>query len=299
MSEYHVPVLLKESVDFLDIHPSGTYVDLTFGGGGHSREILRRLDREGRLFGFDQDLDVLPNIPDDRRFSFIRNNFRFVRGCLRAAGVAPEGGVDGILADLGVSSHHFDTGERGFSFRFDANLDMRMNREAQLTAREVVNTCEPDRLRRIFREYGELDNAGQIVKAIDSFRRNRPIDTIGELKEAVQHCVPCNDENKFFAKLFQALRIEVNREMEALKMMLEQALVVLRPGGRLAVITYHSLEDRLVKNFMRNGNFSGIAEKDFYGNISSPFELILKKARIPADEELTKNPRSRSAQLRV
>lgn len=296
MSEYHVPVLLKESVDALEIVPSGIYADLTFGGGGHSREILSRLGEKGLLFGFDQDLDAIANIPDDNRFIFIRNNFRFLRGCLRASGVEQ---VDGILADLGVSSHHFDTQERGFSFRYDAELDMRMNREARLSAREVINQYDTDALKRIFKEYGELDNAGRVVKAIDIYRSGKEIITIADLKEAVERCIPRGDESKFLAKLFQAIRIEVNHEMDALKMMLEQALKVLRPGGRLVVITYHSLEDRLVKNFMRNGNFEGKSESDFFGNVSSPFEVVTRKAIIPSEREIGENSRSRSAKLRV
>lgn len=296
MSEYHVPVLLQESVDALNIVPGGTYVDLTFGGGGHSREILRRLGPEGRLAGFDQDEDAVSNVPDDPRFLFIRNNFRFMRGALRAEGIRS---VDGILADLGVSSHHFDTQERGFSFRYDARLDMRMNRNASLTARDVVNGYAEDDLRKIFRDYGELDNAGRVVKAIGEFRRRKEIVTIDELKEAVARCIPRADENRFLAKLFQAIRIEVNGEMEALKMMLEQSLKMLRSGGRLAVITYHSLEDRLVKNFMRSGNFGGVAETDFYGNVSSPWEVLTRKAVVPSAEEVGANGRARSAKLRA
>lgn len=296
MCAYHVPVLLKESVDLLGVEPGGVYADLTFGGGGHSREILSRLGKNGRLYGFDQDLDAIPNIPDDKRFVFVRNNFRFLRGCLREAGVEQ---VDGILADLGVSSHHFDAEERGFSFRFDGELDMRMNREAGLSAREVVNGYEEQDLVRIFREYGELNSAGRIARAVVQARGRGEIATIAELKEAVGPLIPRNEESKFLAKLFQAIRIEVNREMDALKMMLEQALKVLKPGGRLVVITYHSLEDRLVKNFMRDGNFEGVAEKDFYGRVDTPFEVVTRKALAPSAEEVERNSRSRSAKLRA
>ena len=296
MNEYHVPVLLHESVDLLDVNPGGIYADLTFGGGGHSREILRRLGKKGTLFGFDQDMDAMANVPDDGRFVFVRNNFRFLRGCLRDAGVVQ---VDGILADLGVSSHHFDAEERGFSFRFDAELDMRMNRQGKLSAREVVNRYEEEELARIIREYGELNPAGRIARSIVRARESGEIATIAELKEAVQPMVPRGEESKFLAKLFQAIRIEVNREMDALKMMLEQSLKVLKPGGRLVVITYHSLEDRLVKNFMRAGNFTGEAEKDFYGKVHSPFEVVTRKALVPPAEEIERNSRSRSAKLRA
>lgn len=296
MSEYHVPVLLKESIDLLNVRPGGIYADLTFGGGGHSREILRRLDKKGTLFGFDQDLDAMANIPDDGRFVFIRNNFRFLRGCLREAGAMQ---IDGILADLGVSSHHFDTEERGFSFRFDAGLDMRMNQHGKLSAREVINGYEEEELARVIREYGELNQAGRIARSIVRAREYGEIVTISELREAVRPMIPRNEESKFLAKLFQAIRIEVNREMDALKMMLEQALKVLKPGGRLVVITYHSLEDRLVKNFMRDGNFEGVADKDFFGKVNSPFELVTRKAIVPPTEEIEANSRSRSAKLRA
>jgi 16S rRNA (cytosine1402-N4)-methyltransferase len=296
MSEYHIPVLLEESVGLLDIRPDGVYADLTFGGGGHSREILRRLGPGGGLYGFDQDPDAAANVPDDPRFVFVRNNFRFLRGCLRDAGV---GEVDGILADLGVSSHHFDSQERGFSFRFDAPLDMRMNRAAKLSAREVVNGYPEEELARIFRDYGELDQPGRAARAVVRAREEREIATVFELRQAVGSLIPRDDESKYLAKLFQAIRIEVNREMDALKMMLEQALKVLRPGGRLVVITYHSLEDRLVKNFMRDGNFEGVAEKDFFGRIEKPFVAVTRKAIAPPPEEIERNSRSRSAKLRA
>lgn len=296
MSEYHVPVLLRESVDLLDIKPSGSYVDVTFGGGGHSREILRRLGKKGTLYGFDQDTDARDNVPDDTRFHFIRNNFRFLRTCLRAEGVEQ---VDGVLADLGVSSHHFDAAERGFSFRYEADLDMRMNRESKLSAREVLNRYEEADLIRIFSDYGELNQPGRVARAVMQARAGGELVTISDLKEAVTPVMPRNDESKFLAKLFQAVRIEVNGEMEALKMMLEQALKVLKPGGRLVVITYHSLEDRLVKNFMRSGNLEGEQEKDFFGQVSSPFKLITRKAVAPSAQEIEENSRSRSAKLRA
>lgn len=298
MSEYHVPVLLNESIDLLDIKPSGVYADLTFGGGGHSREILNRLDKNGTLIGFDQDLDAMTNIPYDERFIFIRNNFRFMRGCIRAEGFES---VDGVLADLGVSSHHFDTGERGFSFRSDARLDMRMNRESKLTAWDVINNYDKEKLKNILRSYGELDGAGRIAHTIISRREEQNINTIEELKEAVHRFTPraAADENKFMAKLFQALRIEVNGEIEALRMMLEQSLRILRPGGRLVVITYHSLEDRLVKNFMKTGNVEGKQDKDFFGKVSTQLEIITRKALVPSDAEIERNSRSRSAKLRA
>ena len=298
MSEYHVPVLLTESTGLLDIagNPSGVYADLTFGGGGHSREILRQLGRNGRLFGFDQDIDALANVPGDSRFTFINGNFRFMRSALRLRGV---GRLDGVLADLGVSSHHFDDAGRGFSFRYDAELDMRMNRKARLTARDVLNGYDMERLREIFREYGELDGAGRVASAVVAYRNFRPVATVDDFKRAVERFIPRNDANKFLSKLFQAVRIEVNGEMEALKMALEQSLKVLKPGGRLVVITYHSLEDRLGKNFMRNGTFDSVPEKDFYGNVASPFGIITRKAVTPSQEELENNGRSRSAKLRA
>lgn len=293
MTEYHQPVMLTESIDNIDIKPDGTYVDVTFGGGGHSREILRRLGRGGNLYGFDQDADTLANCPTDKRFRHIRSNFRFLRSQLRNIGVES---VDGILADLGVSSHHFDTPERGFSFRYDAPLDMRMNQEAKFSAADVVNNYSVSELSAIFRLYGELDSPHRIAHAIIDAR---PVTTVAELMEAVKPLTPKFAESKFLAKLFQALRIEVNHEMEVLKMMLEQSLKVLKPDGRLVVITYHSLEDRLVKNFMKSGNFEGRLEKDFFGKTETPFEIITRKTIIPTEAEQTQNPRSRSAKLRV
>lgn len=296
METYHVPVMLDESIELLDIRPGGTYVDVTFGGGGHSRGILERLSDSGRLFAFDQDRDARRNLPDDPRLVFVESNFRFMRGWLRCHGVER---VDGILADLGVSSHHFDTRERGFSFRFDAPLDMRMNQRARLSAADVVNRYETGKLIRIFRDYGELDAPHRIAGCIERVRRERPLASISDLIEAVAPVTPRGADSKFLAKLFQAIRIEVNGEMDALEMMLEQALRVLRPGGRLVVITYHSLEDRLVKNFMRSGNFTGKPEKDFYGRPRTPWELVVRKAIVPSAEETERNPRSRSAKLRA
>lgn len=290
---YHVPVLLTESLDALAIRPTGIYVDLTFGGGGHSRGILDRLSAKGRLIAFDQDADARANAPDDPRFTFVESNFRFMRPWLRYLGVER---VDGILADLGVSSHHFDTQERGFSFRFEGPLDMRMNRRARLTAADVVNGYDHPALTALFRDYGELDAAHRIAQAVE---RARPVTTIEGLVEAVVPVTPHGGESKFLAKLFQALRIEVNGEIEALKMALEQSLRVLAPGGRLAVITYHSLEDRIVKNFMRTGNVEGRVEKDFFGRVETPFELITRKAALSSPEEVERNPRSRSAKMRV
>ncbi|MBP3383278.1 MAG: 16S rRNA (cytosine(1402)-N(4))-methyltransferase RsmH [Tidjanibacter sp.] len=301
MSEvYHIPALATESMDGLDINPNGTYVDLTFGGGGHSRLILERLSSKGRLFSFDQDADAQANIPADSRLHFVESNFRFMRSQLRLRGVG-DGEVDGVLADLGVSSHHFDTAERGFSFKADleAPLDMRMNRKAAFTAATLVNTYEQEALAQLLKEYGELDTTYKIAACIARARSTKEIVTVGDLVEAVAPCTPKKDGAKFLTKLFQALRIEVNGEMEALKMALEQSLKVLRPGGRLAVISYHSLEDRLVKNYIKCGNFEGKPEKDFYGNISTPWEAVSRKAIVPTAEEVERNPRSRSAKLRV
>ena len=293
---YHVPVLLEESVNLMDIRPDGTYCDLTFGGGGHSRHILSKLGEEGRLFSFDQDRDTLANAPDDERFNYVESNFRFLRGALRLRGVEQ---VDAILADLGVSSHHFDATERGFSFRGEAPLDMRMNQRGGRTAADIVNRYDADSLARILKEYGELDTTWKIASCIVRAREQAEITTTAQLVEAVKPCTPKRDESKFLTKLFQALRIEVNGEMEALKMALEQALKVLKPGGRLVVISYHSLEDRLVKNFMRSGNFEGKVEKDFFGRATTPFEIVTRKPVIPSAEELEANSRSRSAKLRA
>ncbi len=295
MSQYHTPVLLEESVALLGIVPGGIYVDLTFGGGGHSRRILQELGPEGRLYAFDQDSDTRDNRPDDSRFHYVESNFRFLRGALRLRGV---GQVDGILADLGVSSHHFDAVERGFSFRGEAPLDMRMNRRARRTAADLVNTLAAEELTRILGDWGEVETPWKAANCIVRARQAAPILTTAQLVEAVAPCTPRRDESKFLTKLFQALRIEVNGEMEALRMALEQSLRVLRPGGRLSVISYHSLEDRLVKNFLRSGNFAGAVEKDFFGRASLPFELLTRKAVVPSGEEIARNPRSRSARLR-
>lgn len=291
---YHQSVLLSQSVDLLEIDPSGTYVDVTFGGGGHSREILSRLSSRGRLVAFDQDSDALANAPRDKRFTLIHNNFKYIHGCLRAAGFAV---VDGILADLGVSSHHFDTPERGFSFRFEGQkLDMRMNQSAEKSAHDVVNDYPIERLAEILGRYGELDNPFRLAKAIEAAR---PVADIDALLAALERFTPRGAEAKFRAKLFQALRLEVNGEIAALEMMLRGALASLRVGGTLSVISYHSLEDRLVKNFMRSGNFDGRIEKDFYGNSLSPFDVITRKAVEPSADEISQNSRARSAKLRA
>ncbi len=293
---YHIPVLLEESVGLLDIRPDGTYVDLTFGGGGHSRRILSALGPAGRLYGFDQDRDTQANRPDDARFTYVESNFRFLRGALRLRGVER---VDGILADLGVSSHHFDALERGFSFRGDAPLDMRMNQRGRLTAADLVNGATAGELTRIFGDWGELDTPWKIAGCLVRARAAEPVRTTAQLVAAVAPCTPKRDEAKFLTKLFQALRIEVNGEMEALKMALEQSLKVLAPGGRLVVISYHSLEDRLVKNFLRSGDFAGRVEKDFYGRALAPLQAAPPQALTPTAEELARNPRSRSAKLRA
>ena len=293
---YHTPVLLEESISLLDLQPAGTYADLTFGGGGHSRRILEGLGPEGRLFSFDQDRDTEANAPDDPRFHYVASNFRFLRGQLRYRGVEQ---VDGILADLGVSSHHFDATERGFSFRGEATLDMRMNQRGRLTAAEVVNQYDHEAQTRILGDWGELETPWKVANCIERARKEQPIQTTADLVAAVAPCTPKKNESKFLTKLFQALRIEVNGEMEALKMALEQSLKMLRPGGRLVVISYHSLEDRLVKNFLKSGNFEGQIEKDFFGRSTTPFELVTRKAVVPSQEELNRNPRSRSAKLRA
>ena len=293
---YHVPVLLEESISLMNITPNGTYCDLTFGGGGHSRHILSKLGEEGELYSFDQDRDTLKNAPKDERFNYVESNFRFLRGALRLRGVKQ---VDAILADLGVSSHHFDALERGFSFRGDAPLDMRMNQRGGRTAADIVNSYSAEELGRILKEYGELDTTWKIASCIVRAREQQPITTTAQLVEAVKPCTPKRDESKFLTKLFQALRIEVNGEMEALKMALEQSLKVLKPGGRLVVISYHSLEDRIVKNFIRSGNTDGKIEKDFFGRSTTPWTIVTRKAVVPSDKEITENPRSRSAKMRA
>ena len=294
---YHQPVLLHQSIDGLNIHKDGIYVDVTFGGGGHSREILSRLEGKAHLYSFDQDADAEQNIVDNPRFTFVRSNFRYLKNFLKYYG--EEEGIDGLLADLGVSSHHFDDAERGFSFRFDAPLDMRMNQRACQTASYVINSYSDHALADSFYYYGELKNSRQIAAAILKERNNHRIETTGELQTMVQPFFGRDREKKELAKVFQALRIEVNHEMDALKEMLTSAAQLLKPGGRLVVITYHSLEDRMVKNIMKTGNTEGDETKDFFGNISSPFKLITRKPIIPDDNEQAKNPRSRSAKLRV
>lgn len=293
---YHTPALLNESVDGLNIRPDGVYVDVTFGGGGHSREILKRLGKRGRLIAFDQDRDAAKNVPDDPRFVFVRSNFRFLRNFLRYHNVDA---VDGFLADLGVSFHHFDDPGRGFSFRFEGALDMRMNRDAGMTAADILNEYPEERLSDLLYRYGELRNARGIAKAVVLFRQDREINTTDDLLSILEPFTRRDREKKVLAQAFQALRIEVNGEMNALMEMLEQALLSLKPGGRLSVISYHSLEDRLVKNFFRTGNFEGELVKDFYGNVETPFTLINRKVIVPSEEEQLSNPRSRSAKLRV
>ncbi len=283
-------------MEHLAIKESGTYIDLTMGGGGHTREILARLGEGGKLYSLDQDPDAQANAPQDEHFEFVASNFRFVRGAMRLRGVEQ---VDGILADLGVSSHHFDAKHRGFSFRGEAPLDMRMNTRAKRTAANIVNTYDREQLAKVLADYGELDTTWKIANCIERARNIKPIETTAELVEAVKPCTPPKDEAKFLTKLFQALRIEVNGEMEALKMALEQSIKLLAPGGRLVVISYHSLEDRIVKNFMRSGNTEGLVEKDFFGRATTPLKVISKKAIVPSAEEVERNPRSRSAKLRV
>ena len=294
---YHIPVLLQPTVDGLAIQPAGTYVDVTFGGGGHSREILRRLGPDGRLYSFDQDADAEQNVPEgDERFTFVRSNFRYLANWMRYYGVEA---VDGVLADLGVSSHHFDAEERGFSFRFDAPLDMRMNGRAGQTAADLVNQYGEEELAHIFYLYGELKNSRRIAAALVKARSAAPLLTTGDLLEAVRPLMPREREKKDLARVFQALRIEVNHEMDALQEMLRAALKVLRPGGRLSVLTYHSLEDRMVKNFIRSGRMDGKVEQDFYGRKLTPWRAVNNKVILPSPEEQEENPRSRSAKLRI
>ena len=293
---YHLPVMLNECIEGLNIRPEGTYVDATFGGGGHSRAILSQLGESGRLIAFDQDADALANAIEDSRFKLLNENFRHMKSFLRLQGVRS---VDGILADLGVSSHQFDVAERGFSTRFNGELDLRMDRRQEVTARELVNRMDEHELTRILRLYGELPNAYQMAKAICRARAEKEIETTFDLREAVKHHLPRGMENKYLAMLFQALRIEVNGELEALQEMLRQAAELLNPGGRIAVMSYHSLEDRIVKNFFRAGNFEGEIEKDFYGNPIVPLKPVSRKAIVAGEEELQRNPRSRSARLRV
>lgn len=292
---YHQPALLQECIEGLSINPSGIYADLTFGGGGHSIEILKNLNTNGRLIAFDQDEDSLHNALDDERFVLLNENFRYLKNFLRLHKALP---LDGILADLGISSHQIDTPERGFATRFDGPLDMRMGRNQGITAAHMVNTYPEDRLSSIFKLYGEISNSRQLAAKI-SESRSIPISTTGEFKEAIKSCLPANYENKYLAQVFQAIRIELNDEMGALQAMLKQCADALKPGGRLVIISYHSLEDRLVKNYMKTGNTEGILEKDFFGNIIAPFKPVTRKPITPTDAELSANPRSRSAKLRI
>ncbi|MFB9843267.1 16S rRNA (cytosine(1402)-N(4))-methyltransferase RsmH [Mucilaginibacter ginsenosidivorans] len=296
MSSYHTPVMLKECIEGLNIRPDGTYVDVTFGGGGHSRAIMKKLGKNGRLLAFDQDADSQKNLVDDDRFEFIDQNFRYLKNFCRLHNAIP---VNGILADLGVSSYQFDQAERGFSIRFDAELDMRMNQTGSLTAKEVVNTYTEADLHRIFGIYGEIQNAKSLAKTIVTARLNAPINTVADLKNAIAGLIPRGKENKYLAQVFQALRIEVNQELEVLKDFLIQSAEVLVSGGRLVVMSYHSLEDRLVKNFIAKGKFSGEVEKDFYGNDQKPFDAVSRGAITASDEEIENNNRARSAKLRI
>ena len=293
--EYHNPVLLKECIEGLNINPKGIYVDVTFGGGGHSREILKHLST-GKLYAFDQDDDAVKNKIDDERFVLIKQNFKYLKNFLKMYNALP---IDGLLADLGVSSHQFDEAGRGFSIRFDAKLDMRMDRNIKQTAADIINTYTEEDLKRIFKVYGEVDNAGRLANVIFHSKKEKKINTVNDLKAAIEKCVKRGRENQYYAQVFQALRIEVNKELDALQELLLQSLEVLKPGGRLVVISYHSLEDRLVKNIMRSGKFEGEVEKDFYGNKITPFEQITRKPIVPSDCENEENSRARSAKLRI
>jgi 16S rRNA (cytosine1402-N4)-methyltransferase len=292
---YHIPALLHESIDGLNIRPDGVYVDVTFGGGGHSNEILKRLTT-GKLIAFDQDDDAKLNAPDDQRFLFLHQNFRFLQNNLLFNNIR---NIDGLIADLGVSFHQFDVPERGFTFRQDAPLDMRMDKNSRVTASNLLNSAEESNLADIFYNFGELTNSRRIAREIIAARTEKPITTVNDMIGAIGKLAPFRQEHKFYAKVFQALRIAVNHEIEYLKEMLEQSLSVLNSGGRLVVITYHSLEDRVVKNFMKTGNFEGEEKKDFYGNIETPFRLLNRKGTTPGDEEIANNNRSRSARLRI
>ncbi|MNS26833.1 Ribosomal RNA small subunit methyltransferase H [compost metagenome] len=292
---YHNPVMLKECLDGLNIDPNGVYVDVTFGGGGHSKAILERLDK-GTLISFDQDPDAAKNAPEDDRLIFVAQNFRYLKKFCKLNGFKQ---VDGILADLGVSSHQFDSAKRGFSIRFDAELDMRMDQTSDLTAKKVINEYDEAELHRIFGMYGEIHNSKTLAKTIVVARLRESINTIAQLKEIVKPLVKRGKENQYYAQLFQAVRIEVNQELEALQEMLEQSVEILKPGGRLVVMSYHSLEDRLVKNFINKGKFRGEVEKDFFGNEIKPFEQLTRKAIVPTEEEIKENNRARSAKLRI
>ena len=297
MSEYHNPVLLDESISALIGSPKGIYADATFGGGGHTSEILRRIDPEGRVISFDRDSDAIANKPDDDRLTLIRSDFRWIQNHIIHQGY--KDGIDGILADLGVSSHQFDTAERGFSFRYEAPLDMRMNQEAKTTAADIVNGYSLEDLEKIFRLYGEVDNSRKLAQLICKARELSPINTTGELGKAIESVLPKFAEHKFLAKVYQALRIEVNQEMKSLEKFLIGAAKSLRPGGKLVIITYHSLEDRLVKNFIKAGNIDGKVEKDFYGNATAPLKAVNRKPILPQEEEIASNTRARSAKLRI
>ncbi|WP_343523774.1 16S rRNA (cytosine(1402)-N(4))-methyltransferase RsmH [Pedobacter sp.] len=295
-NNYHVPVMLQPCIDGLNIKPDGVYVDVTFGGGGHSKEILKHLGPKGTLIAFDQDPDAQANIPSDERFVFIDQNFGFLKNNLRLKGFRQ---VDGILADLGVSSHQFDVPERGFSIRHNADLDMRMDQHRNLTAAEILNTYAEDKLHKIFGIYGEVKNAKSLARAIVTARLEKPFTDINSLKSAISAYIPKGKENKYLAQVFQALRIEVNAEIQVLEDFLQQAAEVLKPGGHLVVMSYHSLEDRPVKNFMAKGKFQGEVEKDFFGNQQKPFNVITRKAIVATDEEIAQNNRARSAKLRI
>ncbi len=295
MDAYHLPALLKESIAGLNLKPDGIYVDVTFGGGGHSRAILEQLTA-GRLIAFDQDTDASANAIGDERFTLLNQNFRYLKNNLRYLGIEK---IDGLIADLGVSFHQFDEQERGFSFRSDAELDMRMNRQATVKASDILRTYEEERLADVFYNYGELTTSRRLAAAIVKARAAKPVVTVSDLAGALKGQVPPREENKFWARLFQSLRIEVNGELDALKEMLTQALQVLKPGGRMVVITYHSLEDRLVKSFFRTGSFEGESEKDFYGNVSTPLRAVNRKVIVPSEDEIRSNSRARSARLRV
>lgn len=295
-TSYHIPALLKETINLLDIKPQGTYVDVTFGGGGHSRAILSHLDEKGHLYSFDRDLDAAQNSFDDPRFTFVHSNFRFIENFMRYHKV---GKVEGILADLGVSFHHFDAADRGFSFRNDAPLDMRMNRNATRTAADIVAEADEQELKRMFNAYADLKRPGNVAKAIVKARSEAPVDTTFRLADAVRPAIDPRQEKKELAQVFQALRIETNDEMGDLRRFLQSSVKVLREGGRLAVLTYHSVEDRMVKNFMKSGNIDGIEQKDFFGRFYTPWKLVTRKPVEPSQQEIEENPRSRSAKLRV
>lgn len=294
---YHIPVLLQSCIEGLNINPRGVYVDITFGGGGHSRAILEKLGPDGRLVVFDQDADAWENRIDDNRVEFVRHNFRYIYHFLKYLNQIP---VDGILGDLGVSSHHFDEAERGFSFRFDGDLDMRMSQKSQMTAAEIINTYEEGQLIRLFKMYGEVTQAYKLVQELIRFRSQQPFKTTSDLREVASKLAPKRDAARFLSQVFQALRIEVNGEMDALQEMLQYTTTVLKPGGRLVIMSYHSLEDRMVKNFMRTGDVNKAqAETDIYGHAEVPFKVITRKVVVPSDDEVEKNPRARSAKLRI